>query len=93
MEKVISHIIKDVGIGNLHDLKEMGSLKAVKLVCKNHSKACVNMLYALESVIRGIDMDKLPETDKKVLKRQYEKMLREMEAPNKVLQRTAKSRR
>ncbi|HWR97081.1 MAG TPA: TfoX/Sxy family DNA transformation protein [Candidatus Methanoperedens sp.] len=93
MEKVISHIIKDVGIGNLQDLKAMGSLKAVRLICKKQSKACVSMLYALESVIRGIDMDKLPETDKKELKRQYERMLREMAAPNKVLQRTAKSRR
>lgn len=93
MDKVISHIMNDVGIGDLNDLKEMGSLQAVKLICKKQSKACVNMLYALESVIRGIDMDKLPEADKKELKRQYERMLKGMEAPNKVLQRTARSRR
>lgn len=93
MEKVILHIMRDVGIGDLNDLKEMGSLEAVKIICKKQSRACVNLLYALESVIRGIDMDMLTETDKKGLKRQYEKFLKEHEAPKKLLQRKAKRRR
>lgn len=94
MEKVIARILKDVGIGKVADLKKMGSLNAIGIICKNQSKACVNMLFALESVIQGVELDALPAKNKKELKRQYEKMLKQKEEP-KVRAKTSplKSRR
>ena len=93
MEKVIAKILKDVGIGGIDDLRSMGSLKAIGVICTNQSKACVNMLYALESVIRGVEMEALPEKDRRALKRKYEQMLKGPAAPAKKPSRPEGERR
>ena len=93
MEKVIAKILADVGIGGIKDLKKMGSLGAIGVICKNQSKACVNMLYALESVIQGVELDRLPEKDKKELRKKYEKLLKDAKLPKKEVPLTTRSHR
>jgi DNA transformation protein len=57
--------LNEIGISNYNELKAIGSQNAiVKIATIKHSRACINMLYALEGAIQGIRWHGL-ETERK----------------------------
>jgi len=71
--KVLAGKLKQVGINNEHELKLMGSEKAIlKIATLEQSGACINMLYALEGAIQGIRWHGIDKDRKQELKVWYQ---------------------
>jgi len=71
--KVLANKLKQVGINNEHELKLIGSEKAIlKIATLEQSGACINMLYALEGAIQGIRWHGIDKDRKQELKMWYQ---------------------
>ena len=71
--KVLAGKLKQVGINNEHELKLMGSEKAIlKIATLEQSGACINMLYALEGAIQGVRWHGIDKDRKQELKVWYQ---------------------
>jgi len=66
--KVLADKLKQVGIENEQDLKEVGSENAIIKLATIDNTVCINMLYALEGAIQGIRWHNLDADTKQSLK-------------------------
>ena len=61
--------LADIGVKNLADLEDMGAVGAYQKMKEKGYPATLNMLWAIEAALRGMDWRDLPETDKADLKK------------------------
>lgn len=60
--------LKEIGITNLEQLKKVGSIEAYKIIKEIHpDRVSLNLLWGLESAIRGIHWKFLSQKDKNEL--------------------------
>jgi DNA-3-methyladenine glycosylase I len=57
-----------VGVHNRRDLERLGSIDVYRLLKQHGYPASLNLVYAIEGALRGIDWDRLPAKLKKELK-------------------------
>lgn len=58
----------EIGVGSLRDLRALGATAAFAAVKRNQRRASLNLLYALEAALQGIDWRELSPHDKATLR-------------------------
>jgi hypothetical protein len=59
-----------IGVRDLEDLRQVGAVRAYRLIRAQQPKATRNLLWALEGALRGCDWRALPEARKRQLLRE-----------------------
>lgn len=74
--QTLAEKLNAVGVSNDQELKALGSENAIiKISTLENSRACINMLYALEGAINGIRWHELSKERKQELKEFYRLMI------------------
>ena len=69
--KELEKKLGSVGIHTPNELKNLGSVEALRRISKTNNSGCLSMLYALEGAIQGIRWHHLSADDKRRLKEQF----------------------
>ena len=67
----IAEQLKQIGVHNFHQLKQMGSKKVILRMRENNQKIDVQTLYKLEACIRQIPWHQLSDVDRYYLHTYY----------------------
>lgn len=76
--KELEKKLNSAGIQNLTDLRDIGSVEAVKRITdKCFNAGCLNMLYALEGAIKNIRWHNLSKQEKETVKKAFQEIINE----------------
>ena len=62
--------LEDIGVRTIDDLRRLGPVEAYVAVKQREAGASLNLLYALEAAVRGVDWRELSEAEKAELRGQ-----------------------